>query len=200
MGTHARAGTGRRRAARGAAGLTVVALAPFAWASGDDVLRMSMVLVAVVFTGHVLRRRRRAIRAQAPTHDALARASAINVTLHRARILTVHTGQEPALVTVGWRAASTTILDADARTLSEAPGNGLTQGYTWNIPVDDHLAGLLASDTGLGEVSVYAVVDLVAHPEGGVREHGAQVEQYDLAFTTWSGSLPQHREPRFWDV
>ncbi len=131
--------------------------------------------------------------------DMLSVACAIRVELDHVRIATVHRNHERAMVTVTWRGARTTLLDADARELATAPRNGLTTAYTMTLAVDDHAAALLSHERQLGDVSVYAMADLATHPRGNLREHGVTVEQYDVAFATWSGNLPTHRIPQPWD-
>ena len=131
--------------------------------------------------------------------DMLSVGCAVRVDLDHVRVATVHRNHERAMITVTWCGARTTLLDADARPIATALRNGLTTGYTMTLLVDDHVAELLSLERALGEVSVYAVTDLAAHPHGNLREHGVTVEQYDLAFPTWSGSLPTHRIPQPWE-
>lgn len=131
--------------------------------------------------------------------DMLSVACAIQVELDHVRIATVHRNYERAMVTVTWRGARTTLLDADARELATALRNGLTTAYTMTLSVDDDVAALLSHERQLGDVSVYAMSDLATHPRGNLREHGVTIEQYDVAFTMWSGSLPTHRIPQPWD-
>jgi len=191
--------TVRTRLVRGAALVLAVVLVPLAWQTHDAPLRFSVVL-AGAFLGvrSVLARRTR--RDPGVRYDAmLEHAAAIRVDLLRARVLQVHRGLDRATVTVAWRGARSVLLDADARALATAPRNGLTSAYTMTLVVDDRVAELLDHHTGLGEVSVYAVVDLLAHPEGNLREHGLVVEQVDVSFAAWTGSLPTHRVLQPWD-
>jgi hypothetical protein len=185
--------------ARLAALAVAAAVVPMAWQTHDAPLRFSVVLGAA-FLGVRAVLARSTPRDPGVRYDAmLEHAAAIRVDLLRTRILQVHRGLDRSTVTVAWRGARSVLLDADARTLATAPRNGLTSAYTMTLVVDDRVAELLDHHTGLGEVSVYAVVDLLAHPEGNLRQHGLVVEQYDVSFAAWTGSLPTHRVLQPWD-
>jgi hypothetical protein len=179
--------------------LALVALAPPAWASGDLPLRIAVVVTALVLVGHVVHRTFAPVDPDEHYLDMLSVGCAVRVDLDHVRVATVHRNHERSMITVTWCGACTTLLDADARPLATALRNGLTTSYTMTLLVDDHVAEVLTLERSLGEVSIYAVTDLAAHPLGNLREHGVTVEQYDLAFSTWSGSLPTHRIPQPWE-
>ena len=130
----------------------------------------------------------------------LGTASAMQVRLFRVRVAAVHEVRGNTLVTVTWRAAHTVLLDADGRPLAELARNGLTTAYTMSLPVDDAVAvALLRADRGLGDVGVYGTTDLMTHPRGNLRDHGLTIDQYDLDFPSWSGSLPAQRLSTSWE-
>jgi len=188
-----------RRARRVAALLVGLALVPPAWSSGDFLLRAAVVVAASALVTYAVQQR--FVPADPDEHylDMLSAASAIRVELDHVRIATVHRNVDRAMISVTWCGARTTLLDADARELAIALRNGLTTSYTMTIPVQDDVAAMLSRERAHGEVSVYAVTDLAAHHDGNLREHGVTVEQYDLAFELWSGSLPTHRIPQPWE-
>jgi hypothetical protein len=179
--------------------LVAVALGPPAWSSGDLLLRVVVVVTAAGLVSYALQQRFGPADPDEHYLDMLSAASAIRVELDNVRIATVHRSVERAMISVTWCGARTTLLDADAHELARAPRNGLTTSYTMTIPVDDDVAAMLSRERTHGEVSVYAVTDLAAHHDGNVREHGVIVEQYDLAFRLWSGSLPTRRIPQPWE-
>jgi hypothetical protein len=68
--------------------------------------------------------------------------------------------------------------------------NCLETGFTVTVPVSDaDVARLLARDRSGGRLDVYACVDLMAHPEGGVAAHGVVRDRYDVDLPAWSGVL-----------
>lgn len=175
--------------------------APVLWDSGDLVLRSLVVGGTAALAVSALRRRLRPVPPDEVYAAALGEASAMRVHLLHARVAAVHDGRMPSLVTVTWRGARTTLLDADGRQLAELERNGLTTAYTLSIPVwDTSLVDVLARDTGLGQVSVYGTTDLAAHPDGNLRDHGLYLDQYDVAFPSWSGSLPARAELTPWEA
>jgi hypothetical protein len=169
-------------------------------ATDDRAVRVAA-LAAVLIV--VLRAARRTRPVESPV-EAFARllgtASAMHVRLRRVRVAAVHEVRGNTLVTVTWRAAHTVLLDADGRPLAELARNGLTTAYTMSLPLDDVVAvAMLRSDRGLGEVSVYGTTDLMAHPDANLRDHGLTIDQYDLDFPSWSGSLPAQRLSTPWE-
>lgn len=199
--------TRSRHAAMGSSATSVVALAgavvlavPVLWDTGDLGLRGLVVVGTIAVVARAVRRRARPLPPDEVYTAALAEASAMRVHLMHARVAAVHDGRLPSLVTVTWRGARTTLLDADGRPLAELEHNGLTTAYTLSIPVwDVALVDVLARDTGLGRVSVYGTTDLTTHPDGNLRDHGLYLDQYDLAFPSWSGSLPARPELASWE-
>jgi hypothetical protein len=189
----------RRPGRRTLALLAGAALAAPAWTSGDLPLRMAVVATAVALLAYVIHRCSAAVDPDKHYLDMLSVACALRVDLDHVRVATVHRNHQRPMVTVTWYGARTTLLDADARTLATSLRNGLTTTYTMTLVVDDHVADLLWRDRSLGDVSIYAVTDLAAHPGGNLREHGVTVEQYDLAFESWTGSIPTHRIPQPWE-
>jgi hypothetical protein len=180
--------------------LGTAAALPAVWSLGDVVLHTALVagvLAAVLLCIH---RQRRPVPPDVAYAAALGRASAMRVELQQARVVAVHDRRFPCLVTVTWRGARTTLLDEDGRALAELACNGLTSSWTMSIPVgDSRVVDLLTRDDGRGEVSVYGTTDLVAHPSGNLRENGVTLDQYDLEFASWAGSLPAHPELADWE-
>jgi len=167
-----------------------VVLAPVVWFSGDLMLRATYLLVCAVAVVLVVRSRRRPETRSEAYAGALRESSALHVRLRHARVAAVRTGDRGTLVTVTWRAASTTLLDADGRTRMTIARNALTNAYTMSIPVsDDAVAQLLAHEPALGTLAVYGTTDLAEHPEGNLLDHGVVIDQYDVDFPCWSGSL-----------
>jgi hypothetical protein len=39
----------------------------------------------------------------------------------------------------------------------------------------------------------------MTHPGGNLRDHGLTIDQYDLDFPSWSGSLPAQRLSTSWE-
>lgn len=193
-----RAGRRLRVVLRVLAASLVLVAAVLGWRTEDLPLRVTVVLAASVVLGRVVQRC--VVRARPGYGELMSVASAIRVDLDHVRIAAVHRHPLRSMVTVTWGGARTSLLDADARLLTTALHNGLTTAYTMTLDVSDDAAELLARESGLGEVSVYAVVDLAAHPSGNLREHGVTVEQYDLAFPAWSVSMPRHRIRQPWDT
>jgi len=182
----------RRRAAVRCLLVTVVlALGPVVWVSGDLMLRASCTLGCAVALVIVVRRHRHPEPAGETYTRALQESSALHVRLRHARVVAIRVGYRSTLVTVTWRAASTTLLDADGRARADVRFNALTDAYTMSIPVtDDRVAALLSGETELGSLAVYATTDLMAHPDGNLLDDGVVIDQYDLDFPSWSGSLP----------
>ena len=169
----------------------VVSLGPVVWSSGDLMLRASYALGCAAALVVVVRRRRRPGSPSETYTRALQESSALHVRLRHARVVAVRVGYRSTLVTVTWRAASTTLLDADGRARADVRFNALTDAYTMSIPVtDDRVAALLSGETELGSLAVYATTDLMAHPDGNLFDDGVVIDQYDLDFPSWSGSLP----------
>jgi len=189
-----RAGARRRTALLVLLAAAGVALGPAVWLSYDLMLRTAYG-TALLVTALVLARRR--LRGETPAQAyarALGESSAMHVHLGGVRIAAVHVRPTAALLTLTWRSATTALLDADGRTRAEVARNGLTSAYTLTIALEDPVAvGLLDGETGLGSVSVYATTDLFAHPTATLRSGRVVVDQYDLVFPCWSGSL--QREP-----
>jgi hypothetical protein len=68
--------------------------------------------------------------------------------------------------------------------------NALTAAWTWTVPVDDDLAvALLSGETGSGRVSIYGTTDLATNPAASLRDSGVVLDQFDLTFPSWSGTL-----------
>lgn len=178
---------------------SVLVAIPLLLATDDRAVRAAAIGAVVLM---VLRTGRGSRRAETPV-EAFARvlgtASAMHVRLRQVRVAAVHEVRGNTLVTVTWRAAHTVLLDADGRPLAELARNGLTTAYTMSLPVDDTVAvALLRADGGLGEVAVYGTTDLMTHPDGNLRDHGLTIDQYDLGFPSWSGSLPAQRLSTSW--
>jgi hypothetical protein len=191
-GTDAR---GRARARRRTALLVLLAavvlsLAPAVWLSYDLLMRSSYVLALLVGLGLIVRRR---IRGETPDERyarALRESSAMHVHLGGVRIAAVHPGATSTLLSLTWRSATTVLLDADGRPRGEVAHNALTRAYTLNMPVDDVVtAAILAGEHGLGQVSVYGTADVVRDPSATLIDGHLLIDQYDLAFPSWSGSL-----------
>jgi len=185
-----RARARRRTALHALLAAVVVALAPAVWLSYDLLLRATYLLgLSVVVT--VLVRRR--VRGETP-HERYARAlresTAMHVHLGGVRIAAVHPGTSSTRLSITWRSATTVLLDADGRSRGEVARNALTPAYTWSLPVDDVVAAaLLAGERGLGRVSVYGTTDVVREPGATLSNGRLVIDQYDLAFPSWSGSL-----------
>ena len=170
---------------------TAVVLAPVVWFSGDLMLRATYVLVSGIALVLVVRSRRRSETRSEAYARALRESSGLHVRLRHARVAAVRTSDRGTLVTVTWRAASTTLLDADGRTRMTVARNALTNAYTMSIPLsDDAVAQLLAREPALGTLAVYGTTDLAEHPDGNLLDHGVVIDQYDVDFPCWSGSLP----------
>ena len=168
-----------------------VVLAPVVWFSGDLMLRAAYAIGCGVAVVLVVRRRRDPETHSEAYARALRESSALHLRLRHARVAAVHTGDHGTLVTVTWRAASTTLLDADGRIRATVARNALTNAYTLTLPVsDDTVAQLLAREPALGTLAVYGTTDLAEHPDGNLLDHGVVIDQYDLDFPCWSGSLP----------
>jgi len=167
-----------------------VVLAPVVWFSGDLMLCATYAIACGVAVVLLVRSRRRPETHSEAYARALRASSALHVRLRHARVAAVHTGDHGTLVTVTWRAASTTLLDADGRTRTTVARNALTNAYTMSIPVsDDAVAQLLAREPALGSLAVYGTTDLAEHPDGNLLDHGVVIDQYDVDFPCWSGSL-----------
>jgi hypothetical protein len=168
-----------------------VVLAPVVWFSGDLMLRATYSIACVVAVVLVVRSRRHPESHSVAYTRALRESSALHVRLRHVRVAAVHTGDRGTVVTVTWRAASTTLLDADGRTRATMARNVLTNAYTLSILVsDDIVAQLLAREPALGTLAVYGTTDLAEHPDGNLLDHGVVIDQYDVDFPCWSGSLP----------
>lgn len=171
-------------------GLMALWLAPFVWLSYDLMLRGAYVIAVVSGLALVVRRRTRPETAAEAYARALGESSALHVHLDGVRIATVHPGITTTLLTVTWRSATSVLLDADGRTCGTVGRNALTSAWTWSVPVDDDLAAsLLAGETGLGRVSVYGTIDVAKDPDGSLRDSPLVLDQYDLTFPSWSGTL-----------
>jgi hypothetical protein len=168
----------------------VVALAPAVWLSYDLMLR-AVYLLAVGAVAAVLVRRR--VRGEAPDQRyarALRESTAMHVHLDGVRIAAVHPGTTSTRLSVTWRSATTVLLDADGRPRGEVARNALSPGWTWSLPVDDAVAAaILAGERGHGRVSVYGTTDVVRDPGATLHDGRLVIDQYDLAFPSWSGSL-----------
>jgi hypothetical protein len=165
-------------------------LAPVVWLSYDLMLRSAYVLTLACVVIVVVRRHTRPETAVEAYARALGESSALHVHLDGVRIAAVHPGITSTLFTLTWRSATSVLLDADGRTRGTVGRNALTSAWTWSIPVDDDLAAtLLARDSGLGRVSVYGTVDVARDPQGTLRDSGVILDEYELAFPTWSGTL-----------
>jgi hypothetical protein len=172
------------------------ALAPVVWLSYDLMLRATYALVVGTVVVVVVRRRARPVSAAEAYARALGESSALHVHLDGVRIAAVHPGIITTLFTVTWRSATSVLLDADGHERGTVGRNVLTTAWTWSIPVDDDLAvALLAGETGLGRVSVYGTTDLVRNPHGSLRDSRLGLDQYDLTFPSWSGSLATDAVP-----
>ncbi len=130
---------------------------------------------------------------------ALAHAAALHVHLRHVRVAALHDVRGLTLVTVTWRAATTVALDADGRPLASLARNGLVDGYTLTLPfADADVARLLAADARGGDLSVYATTDLATNPDANVLDHGLHLDQYDVEFASWSGSISLSRSLSDW--
>ena len=98
-----------------------VVLAPAAWSSGDLPLRAAYALACGIAIAVVVRRRRRPETRSEAYARALRDSSALHVRLRHARVAAMHTSDQGTMITVTWRAASTTLLDADGRTRATPP-------------------------------------------------------------------------------
>jgi hypothetical protein len=136
---------------------------------------------------------RRRIRGETP-HERYARAlresTAMHVHLGGVRIAAVHVGTSSTRLSLTWRSATTVLLDADGRSRGEVARNALTPGYTWSIPVEDPIAAaILVGERDLGRVSVYGTTDVARDPGATLSDGRLVIDQYDLAFPSWTGSL-----------
>jgi hypothetical protein len=182
----------RRRARRRTTFLVALALAlaPVVWLSYDLMLRSAYVIASACVVMVVVRRRTRPETTAEAYARALGESSALHVHLDGVRIAAVHLGSTTPLLTLTWRSATSVLLDADGRARGTVGRNALTSAWTWSIPVDDDLAAtLLAREPGLGRVSVYGTVDVARDPHGTLRDSGVVLDQYDLAFPSWTGTL-----------
>ncbi len=167
-----------------------VALAPVVWLSHDLMMRGAYAVALGCAVAVVLRRRTRPETAAEVYARALGESSALHVHLDGVRIAAVHLGITTTLLSVTWRSATSVLLDADGRVRGTVARNALTSAWTWSVPVDDDLAvALLSGETGLGRVSVYGTTDLAANPAASLRDSGVVLDQYDLTFPSWSGTL-----------
>jgi len=172
----------RVRARRRTALLVALAagLAPVVWLSYDLMMRGAYALAVGCAVAVVVRRRTRPESAAEVYARALGESSALHL----------HPGISTTLLTVTWRSATSVLLDADGRPRGTVGRHALTSAWTWSIPVDDDLAvALLSGETGLGRVSVYGTTDLAANPAGSLLDSGVVLDQYDLTFPSWSGTL-----------
>ena len=185
-----RARARRRTAFRALLVAGVVALAPAVWMSYDLMLR-AVYLLAVSAVATVLARRR--ARGETPEERyarALHESTAMHVHLGGVRIAAVHPGTTSTRFSVTWRSATTVLLDADGRSRGEVARNALSPGWTWSLLVDDTVAAaILAGERGLGRVSVYGTTDVVSDPGATLSNGRLVIDQYDVAFPSWSGSL-----------
>jgi len=191
-GTHARAQARARRrtATRALLAAVAVALAPAIWLSYDLMLRAVYVLVLAAVVAVVVRRRTRGETPHERYERALRESTAMHVHLGGVRIAAVHPGVVSTRLTITWRSATTVLLDADGRPRGEVARNALTPGYTWSLPVDDVVtAAVLAGERGLGQLSVYGTTDVVREPWATLGDGRLVIDQYDLAFPSWTGSL-----------
>jgi len=182
----------RVRARRRTALLVALAagLAPVVWLSYDLMMRGAYALAVGCAVAVVVRRRTRPESAAEVYARALGESSALHLHLDGVRIAAVHPGISTTLLTVTWRSATSVLLDADGRPRGTVGRHALTSAWTWSIPVDDDLAvALLSGETGLGRVSVYGTTDLAANPAGSLLDSGVVLDQYDLTFPSWSGTL-----------
>ena len=182
----------RVRARRRTALLVVLAvvLAPVVWLSYDLMERGVYALVVGTAVAVAVRRRTRPESRAEAYARALGESSALHVHLDGVRIAAVHPGVSSTLLTVTWRSATSVLLDADGRPRGTVGRNALTSAWTWSVPVDDDLAiALLSGETGLGRVSAYGTTDLATNPDATLRDSGVVLDQYDLTFPSWSGTL-----------
>jgi len=185
-----RARARRRTAFRALLVAVVVALAPAVWLSYDLMLRVAYVIAVGVVVTTLVRRRTRGETPDERYARALREASAMHVHLSGVRIAAVHPGTTSTRLSVTWRSATTVLLDADGRPRGEVARNALSSGWTWSLPVDDDVAAaILAGERGLGRVSVYGTTDVVREPGATLYDGRLVIDQYDLAFPSWSGSL-----------
>ena len=186
----ARARARRRTAFRVLIVAVALGLAPAVWLSYDLMLRV-VYLLAVGAVCVVLVRRR--VRGETP-HERYARAlresTAMRTPQRWTCIAAVHPSTTSTRLSVTWRSATTVLLDADGRSRGEVARNALSPGWTWSLPVDDAVAAaLLAGERGFGQVSVYGTTDVVREPGATLSDGRLVIDQYDLAFPSWSGSL-----------
>ncbi|MBI1378047.1 MAG: hypothetical protein GC157_11290 [Frankiales bacterium] len=194
-----RRSTRRRRVLTCLAALAAAPLLVSAWGTDDLVVQGLLLLTAGTWTALRLRRLRERRRRPLTDPEAMRLSSAMHVHLRGVRVADVHVRDEEVRVTFTWRAASTMLLDDDGRPVAELARNALTSAYTIGVPVrDTDVAERLRDDHDLGELSIYGTTDVAVHPEGNVLEHGLRIDQYDLAFASWSGSLPAGRALADW--
>ena len=185
-----RARARRRTAFRALLVAVVVALAPAVWLSYDLMLRVVYVLAVGVVVTALVRRRTRGETPDERYARALREATAMHVHLAGVRIAAVHLGTTSMRLSVTWRSATTVLLDSDGRARGEVARNALSPGWTWSFPVDDVVAAaILAGERGLGQLSVYGTTDVVREPDATLRDGRLVIDQYDLVFPSWSGSL-----------
>jgi hypothetical protein len=186
----ARARARRRTAFRALLAAVVITLAPPVWLSYDLMLRVTYLLAVGTVIAVLVRRRTRGETPHERYVRALRESTAMHVHLAGVRIAAVHPGTTSTRISVTWRSATTVLLDADGHPRGEVARNALSPGWTWSLPVDDAVAaGILACERGLGHVSVYGTTDVVREPGATLRDGRLVIDQYDLTFPSWSGSL-----------
>lgn len=181
----------RCRPVRDAAAVAVAAAAlPSGWTWNDPAAHLVGATVVLVVGLLVLVARARAEQPARAYADALERAGALHVHLTRARVVCRSDAGGTALLAFTWHGVRTDLLDADGLVLHTVLRNCLDSGYTVTVPVDDpHVAELVSRDRFGGTIDIYAAVDVVAHPEGGIAAHGVVRDGYGLVFASWSGAL-----------
>jgi len=186
----ARARARRRTAIHALLAAVVLALAPAVWLSYDLMLRVVYLLAVGVVGTAIVRRRTRGETPHERYARALRESTAMHVHLAGVRIAAVHADTTSTRLSVTWRSATTVLLDADGRPRGEVARNALTPGYTWSLPVDDAVAAaILAGERGLGQLSAYGTTDVVRDPAATLIDGRLVIDQYDLAFPSWTGSL-----------
>jgi hypothetical protein len=160
------------------------------WLSYDLMLRVVYLLAVGAVVALLVRRRARGEAPDERYARALRESTAMHVHLGGVRIAAVHLGTTSTRLSITWRSATTVLLDADGRPRGEVTRNALSPGWTWSLPVDDAVAAaILAGERGLGQVSVYGTTDVVREPGATLSDGRLVIDQYDLAFPSWSGSL-----------